>query len=119
MPPPTHYLRDLGPDVKALAIVNAERAERGLTPLPRARYLPRGRTSSRRPLPNSCCSNGTPLHMSSQYIARPLRVVATCVDKEPWQLTADDLRMAIRIGEAIQASGKLGDLVVGIDQGDT
>jgi hypothetical protein len=28
VPPPTHYLRDLGPDVKALAIVNAERETR-------------------------------------------------------------------------------------------
>ncbi|WP_244136692.1 hypothetical protein [Burkholderia vietnamiensis] len=37
VPPPSHYLRDLGADAKALAIVNAERAERGLAPLHRLR----------------------------------------------------------------------------------
>ena len=35
VPPPTHYLRDLGADAKALAIINAERAECDLTPLAR------------------------------------------------------------------------------------
>ena len=49
-----------------------------------------------------------------QNIARPPRVVATCVETDPWQLTVDDLRLAIRVGKAIQATGKLGDLVVGI-----
>jgi hypothetical protein len=36
------------------------------------------------------------------------------VDKEPWQLTVDDLHPAARIGKAIQPTGKLGDLVAGI-----
>lgn len=119
VPPPTHYLRDLGADAKALAIVNAERAELGLTPLPRRPLSAAWQDLIKAAVAEQLLFKRNTTGHVMQHIARPLRVVATCVDKDPWQLTADDLRIAIRIGAAIQASGKLGDLVVGIVQGDS
>lgn len=114
VPPPTHYLRDLGMEVKALAIVNAERAERGLAPLAR-----RPLSAAWQDLVKAAVSEQMLFRRNTtghvvQCIARPLRVIATCVDKQPWELTVDDLRVAIRIGTTIQATGKLGDMVVGI-----
>jgi hypothetical protein len=47
-------------------------------------------------------------------VVRPLRVIATCASKEPWMVTVDEMALAIRIGNSIQASGKLGDLIAGL-----
>ena len=113
-PPPTYYLRDLGPDAKALAIVNAERAERGLTPLPRRPLSSAWQDLIKAAVAEQLLFKRNTSGHVMQNIARPLRVVATCVETEPWQLTVDDLRLAIRVGKAIQATGKLGDLVVGV-----
>jgi hypothetical protein len=114
VPPPAHYLRDLGPDVKALAIVNAERAERSLTPLPRRSLSSAWQDLIKAAVAEQLLFKRNTAAYVSQCIARPLRVIATCVDKEPCRLTVDDLHLAIRIGKAIQATGKLGDLVVGV-----
>jgi hypothetical protein len=114
VPPPTHYLRDLGPDAKALAIINAERAEQSLAPLPRRPLSPAWQDLIKASVTEQLLFKRNTTGHVMQHIARPLRVVATCVEKDPWQLTVDDLRIAIRIGAAIQASGKLGDLVIGI-----
>lgn len=114
VPPPTYYLRDLGADAKALAIVNAERAERGLTPLPRLPLSSAWQDLIKAAVAEQLLFKRNTTGHVMQNIARPLRVVATCVEKDPWQLTVDDLRLAIRVGKAIQATGKLGDLVVGI-----
>ena len=114
VPPPTHYLRDFGPDVKALAIVNAERTERSLTPLPRRPLSSEWQDLIKAAVAEQLLFKRNTTGHVMQNIARPLRVVATCVEKNPWQLTVDDLRIAIRVGTAIQATGKLGDLIVGI-----
>lgn len=114
VPPPTHYLRDFGPELKALAIVNAERVEHGLAPLPRRPLSAAWQDLVKAAVAEQLLFKRNTTGHVMQHIARPLRVVATCVEKEPWQLTVDDLRIAIRIGAAIQASGKLGDLVIGI-----
>jgi hypothetical protein len=114
VPPPTHYLRDLGPDAKALTIVNAERAERSLTPLPRRPLSSAWQDLIKAAVAEQLLFKRNTTGHVMHNIARPLRVVATCVGKDPWQLTVDDLRLAIRVGTAIQATGKLGDLVVGI-----
>jgi hypothetical protein len=53
------------------------------------------------------------LHVVGQVL-RPLRVLATCTVSEPWQLNADDIRSAIRVSAAIQPSGKLRDVIIGI-----
>ncbi len=114
VPPPNYYLRDLGADTKALAIVNAERAEGNLTPLALQALSPAWQDLIKAAVAEQLLFKRNKASYVLQCIARPLRVIATCVDKEPWQLTVDDLRRAVRIGKAIQSSGKLGDLVAGI-----
>lgn len=48
-------------------------------------------------------------------VVRPLRVIATCVaETEPWSVTIDDMACSVRIGNSVQASGKLGDLIMGL-----
>ena len=114
VPPPNYYLRDLGADTKALAIVNAERAEGNLTPLALQALSPAWQDLIKAAVAEQLLFKRNKASYVLQCIARPLRVIATCVDKEPWQLTVDNLRLAVHIGKAIQSSGKLGDLVAGI-----
>src|ERR1700758_1299558 len=106
VPPPTHYLRDFGADAKALAIINAERAECDLTPLARQPLPPAWQDLVKAAVAEQLLFKRNTTGHVMQNIARPLRVIATCVDREPWQLTVDDLRLAIRVGKAIQATGK-------------
>ncbi|OXC80737.1 hypothetical protein [Caballeronia sordidicola] len=114
VPPPAHYLRDLGPDAKALVIINAQRTEGNLTPLARHALSPAWQDIIKAAVAEQLLFKRNTVGYVSQCIARPLRMIATCVDKEPWRLTVDDLRLSIRIGTAIQSSGKLADLVAGI-----
>ncbi|BCZ85076.1 hypothetical protein PTKU64_87510 [Paraburkholderia terrae] len=114
VPPPSCYLRDLGSEPKALAIINAGRVEAGVTPLTRGPL-----TTAWQNLIKSAAAEQLLLRRNTAEhvmlsITRPLRVIATCVDKEPWQLTADDLRLAIRVGTALQPKGQLGDRVIGL-----
>ncbi|WP_237380967.1 hypothetical protein [Cupriavidus sp. SW-Y-13] len=108
VPPPNHYLRDLGAEAKALAIVNAERVERGLMPLPRRALAVSWQDLIKAAVAEQLLFRRNTTRYVAHSIARPLRVLATCVDKAPWQLTADDLRAAVRIATACQATGKLG-----------
>ncbi|QDQ82212.1 hypothetical protein [Paraburkholderia megapolitana] len=114
VPPPAHYMRDLGTEVKALAIVNAERVERGLASLARRPLSTAWQDLVKAAVAEQLLFRRNTTGHIAQCIARPLRVIATCVDKEPWELTVDDLHVAVRVGKAIQATGKLGDMVVGI-----
>lgn len=114
VPPPTHYLRDLGTDSKALGMLNAERLSNGLNSLCRKPLSIGWQDLIKSAVAEQLLSKrNTTAHVSNN-IVRPLRLVATCVDHEPWELTLDDLLKSIRIGKAIQASGKLGDSVVTI-----
>ncbi|MGV7241583.1 hypothetical protein [Caballeronia sp. M23-90] len=83
MPPPTHYLRDLGADTKALAIVNAERAEGNRTPLIRKALSLAWQDLIKAAVAEQLLFKRNKAGYVLQCIARPLRVIATCVDKEP------------------------------------
>ncbi len=107
-------IRDLGLDVKVLAIVNAERAERGLPLRMRQPLTAAWQDLVKAAVAEQLLFKRNTTGYVTQSIARPLRVIATCIDKEPWQLTVDDLRLSVRTGKAVQATGKLGDLVAGI-----
>lgn len=114
VPPPAYYLRDLGTDSKTLNVINAERATIDLPPLQH-----RALSSAWKDLIKAAVIEQLLVKRNStgyvyQSIARPLRVMGTCVEKEPWELTLDDLQGAIRTAKAVQASGKLGDLLAGL-----
>jgi hypothetical protein len=114
VPPPAYYLRDLGTDSKTLSVINAERTAINLAPL-----QPRALSSAWQDFIKAAVIEQLLVKRNStgyvyQSIARPLRVMGTCVDSEPWELTLDDLQHAIRTAKAVQASGKLGDLLAGL-----
>jgi len=114
VPPPGYYLRDLGTDSKTLNIINTERAENGLLPL-KLRPL----SSAWQDLIKAAVIEQLLVKRNStRYvyasIVRPLRVMGSCVEKEPWELTLDDLQYAISTAKKVQASGKLGDLLAGL-----
>ncbi len=114
VPPPAFYLRDLGSDPKALSFTNVERAAEGLPPLCRQALSPAWQDLIKAAVAEQLLAKRNSTGHVFNNIARPLRVLASCIEKEPWDLTLDDLRQAIRIAAAIQASGKLGDVLVGV-----
>src|SRR5450830_290005 len=110
VPPPTHYLRDFGPDPKALAILNAERISENQGPAILNLLSVGWQNLIKAAVAEQLfVKRNTPGHVYNN-IVRPLRVIGTCSSNEPWQITLDTLVTAIRIAKKIQASGKLGDL---------
>jgi hypothetical protein len=112
--PPNHYLRDFSLDSKAAAFLKDElpdpadgNVRRGVLP-PAWQDLMKAAAAEQ-----LFFRRNSVLHVVGQVL-RPLRVLATCTVSEPWQLNADDIRSAIRVSAAIQPSGKLRDLVIGI-----
>jgi hypothetical protein len=114
VPPPSHYLRDLGTDLKTLNVLNAERAASDLPPLHHRALSSAWQDFIKAAVIEQLLVKRNSTGYVYQSIARPLRVMATCVEKEPWELTMDDLHDAIRTAKAVQASGKLGDLLAGL-----
>ncbi len=114
MSPPNYYLRDFSPDSKALAFLKDELPD--LVDGNSRRYV---LSQAWQDLMKAAAAEqlffrrNSVLHVVGQVL-RPLRVLATCTVSEPWQLNADDIRSAIRTATAIQPSGKLRDLVIGI-----
>lgn len=113
-PPPTHYLRNLGADEKALEVVNVERVVKGLPQRPRQALSAAWQDFIKASVAEQLLFKRNTTGHAVQNVIRPLRVIATCVEKEPWELTVDDIHIAARIGKAIQASGMLGDLIIGL-----
>lgn len=114
VPSPVHYLRDLGRDPKTIAAINADTVTSGILPLPRQALSPAWRDLVKAAVAEQLFYKRNSVGHVAINIARPLRVLATCVSKEPWELVIDDLQYAIRIASKIQASGKLSDLLVGV-----
>jgi hypothetical protein len=114
VPPPNHYLRDLGSDAKALDVINAKRLSTHQKPLGRKPLSAGWQDLIKAAVAEQLLFKRNTTGHVCNNIARPLRVLATCIDKEPWELTLDDIQAAIGVAKAIQASGKLGDLVVAI-----
>ncbi len=114
VPPPAYYLRDLGTDSKTLNVINAERAESHLAPLQQRALSSAWQDFIKAAVLEQLLVKRNSTGYVYQSIARPLRVMGTCVNCEPWELTLDDLQHAIRTAKAAQASGKLGDLLAGL-----
>ncbi|MBR7745149.1 hypothetical protein [Undibacterium baiyunense] len=112
-PPPVHYLRGLGQDSRALAFINKEREIAGKASVHRKALSPAWCDLIKAAVAEQLFFKRNSTGHVFNNILRPLRVLATCVPKEPWEMTLDDLQYAIRIASEIQASGKLGDVLVG------
>ena len=112
--PPNHYLRDFSLDSKTSAFLKDELPRLADGNSHRDVLSPAWQDLMKAAAAEQLFSRrNSVLHVVGQVL-RPLRVLATCTVSEPWQLTADDIRSAIRTGAAIQPSGKLRDLVIGI-----
>lgn len=113
--PPNCYIRDLGHDQSVLNLLNAKRVAAGSPTLSKSALS----QSWQDLIKAAVCDQlffrrNTPRHVS-QHIIRPLKVLATCAGNlQPWQLNADIVQDAVSIATMAQASGKLGDLVLGI-----
>lgn len=112
--PPNHYLRDFSPDSKASAFLKDELPDSADGSLHRSVLSPAWQDLMKAAAAEQLFfRRNSVLHVVGQVL-RPLRVLATCSMSEPWQLNADDIRSAIRVSAAIQPSGKLRDLIIGI-----
>lgn len=114
IPPPAFYLRDLGKDDKTLQVLNADRVLSGQSPLPRCALSPVWQDLVKAAVAEQLLVRRNSTSYVYQGIARPLRVLATCVDKAPWELTIDDIRHAAGIAKMVQRSGKLADILIGL-----
>ena len=114
MSPQSHYLRDFTPDSKASAFLKEESPDSADGNLRRSVLSPSWQDLMKAAAAEQLFfRRNSVLHVVGQ-ILRPLRALATCSMSEPWQLNADDIRSAIRVSAAIQPSGKLRDLIIGI-----
>lgn len=110
-PPPVFRLSDLGLDFRSRTVLNERREAAGRPPLSPAPLSAHWQNLVKAAVVRQLLvDRNAPNHILGQ-IARPLRVIATTVSGgsrgEPWEMTADDVRLAIEIGAAIQPSGKL------------
>jgi hypothetical protein len=114
VPPPALYLRDLGTDDKTLQVLNTQRAASGQSALARRALTPAWQDLIKAAVVEQLLIRRNSTSYVYQSIARPLRVLATCVDKAPWELALDDIHYATGIAKIAQGSGKLADLVVAL-----
>lgn len=113
--PPYMYLRDFRSDAKALQALNDHWASLGAASVETFVLSDAWQDLIKAATAIQLFSKRNTVSHVANNVIRPLRVIATCVqNKEPWALLNDDVRLAVQIGKAVQASGKLGDLVAGI-----
>jgi hypothetical protein len=112
--PPTHWIRDFGCDAKTIAYLNLKRIDENQSVLIKTPLSIAWQDFIKAAiLEQLFFRRNTTGHVISN-IARPLRVIATCMDKEPWDVRADDISLSIEVANKIQASGKLGDLLLSV-----
>ena len=110
------YLRDFGYEKRAVTFLNMKRQAMGFPLVQQDMVLSEGWQDF---LKAAACEQlffrrTTPGHVS-ENVLRPLKVLGTCgLGKEPWELTLDDVVLAVEIGAKIQNSGKLADLIKGV-----
>ncbi|MDH0340254.1 hypothetical protein [Chromobacterium haemolyticum] len=113
--PPYYYLRDFGCDAKSLQTLNAQRTCIDAPPVESFVLSEPWQDLIKAATTIQLFSKRNTVNHVANNVIRPLRVFATCAqNKAPWALVNDDVRLAVQVGKAVQASGKLGDQVAGI-----
>lgn len=113
-PPPTHWIRDFGKDVKALEVLNSMRMEEKSPPLEKKTLSSDWQDFIKAAILEQLFFRRNTTGHVMNNIARPLRVIATCTTKEPWDVRAEDISLSIEVSNKSQASGKLGDLLLSV-----
>ena len=113
-PPPTHWIRDLGTDKNTVEFLNTERRSTSQIPLEKSALSPAWQSFIKAAILEQLFfrKNSTG-HVSAQ-VARALRVMATCISKEPWEILPEDISNAYEIAKKVQASGQLADQMIGL-----
>ncbi|MFJ3317882.1 hypothetical protein ACIPLR_21200 [Herbaspirillum huttiense] len=112
--PSAQYLRDLGTDKKTLEYINSERLKDGLSALPRRPLSSDWLDLIKAAVAQQLFYKRNKVGHAVNNIARPLKVIASCVDVSPWALNVDQVTKSIDIGKSIQASGKLGATLIAV-----
>lgn len=112
---PKHRLRHFSSEHSALKALNEVQISRGLPVLSDRTLSPAWQDLIKAAVIEQLLVRRNSFGHVANNVARPLRVIATCAaDAEPWSVTVDEMALAVRIGNSIQASGKLGDLIAGL-----
>jgi len=112
---PKHRLRHFSSERLALDALNATRSSKGLPVLSGRPLSPAWQDLIKASVMEQLFVRRNSFGHIANNVARPLRVIATCAaDTEPWSVTVDEMALAVRVGNSIQASGKLGDLIAGL-----
>ena len=101
------YLRDLGPDRKAFEYLASRDATASTPAIARKALSQPWRDLLQAAVAEQLLFQRNTVPHVTENIARPLRILAACVDYAPWELTADDVRRAVDVARAIQPSGQL------------
>lgn len=114
-PPPIHWVRDFGFDMKTLQAINERRKQQNLPALEKAPLSPAWIGFFKAAVVEQLFFKKNTTGHVIQNIARPLRVLATAaMGRDPWDLRSDDVAFAYDLAKEIQASGKLADLILGL-----
>lgn len=108
VPPPTHWLADLGFDASGLESLNAIRASQGLAPVEQTAMPPRWRDLFKAVvLTELLVKKNKPRH-ALDNVGRHIRLLAACADGcEPWEITADHVQLAYNAALGVGESGKI------------
>ena len=108
VPPPFFRVTDLGFDAPSLAALNSIRERDGLLPLPAAAMPPQWRDFYQAVvLTEILIKRNKPQHALIN-IGRYVRLLAVCVeDRDPWDITGNDVQLAYNIALGIGQSGKI------------
>ncbi|MDR7070452.1 hypothetical protein J2X02_003317 [Pseudoxanthomonas japonensis] len=112
---PKHRLRHFSSEPSVLDAINAARSSNGMPALSARTLSPAWQDLIKAAVIEQLFVRRNSFGHIANNVARPLRVIATCAgDAEPWNVTVDEITLAVRTGNSIQASGKLGDLIAGL-----
>jgi hypothetical protein len=114
-PPPTDWLNDFGTDARTVEILNASPPPGPLRQYKKAALSKDWQDLIKAAVIDQLLVRRNTCAPVTCNVARPLRVLATCVgNTEPWEITVDDVNFAIETARKVQASGKLADLIFGV-----
>lgn len=113
-PHPTHWIRDFGYDNKTIECLNSKPIEKKQPSLVKQPISSAWQDFIKAAiLEQLFFRRNTTGHVVSN-IARPLRVIATCTARDPWDVRTEDISLSIEVAKQIQASGKLGDILLSV-----
>ncbi|WP_229007325.1 hypothetical protein [Methylophilus sp. Leaf408] len=96
-PPPVHWIRDFGSDVKTLQELNSRRTKTGTQVLRKTPLTSSWQDFIKSAILEQLLSRRNTTRHVIGSIARPLRVIATCTSREPWDLLVEDIHMHMKL----------------------